>query len=119
MRYELFIALRHIIARKRQTILSVAAIGIAVMILMVSQAFMARFTKELYDKTVNNLPHVVILPREEDEYIHLYKNIVDMINDIDGVVASSPYLIGEASFNFRDNTKNAVLKGIIPCRKTM
>ncbi|WP_407355542.1 ABC transporter permease [Methanolobus sp. WCC5] len=117
MRYELFIAIRHIRARKRQTILSVAAIGIAVMILMVSQAFMAGFTQELYDKTVNNLPHVVVSPRENDEYIHLYKNIVGKISDIDGVVASSPYLIGEASFKSRDNTKNAVLKGIIPSQE--
>ncbi len=114
MRYELFIALRHIKARKRQTILSIAAIGIAVMILMVSQSFMAGFTQELYDKTVDNLPHVVVSPQEGEEYIHLYKNIVNKINNIDGVIASSPYLTGEASFKFRDNTKNAVIKGIIP-----
>ncbi|WP_406660738.1 ABC transporter permease [Methanolobus sp. ZRKC3] len=114
MRYELFIALRHIKARKRQTILSVAAIGIAVMILMVSQSFMAGFTQELYDKTVDNLPHVVVSPKEQDEEIHLYKNIVLKINSIDGVVASSPYLIGEASFKFKDNTMNAAIKGIIP-----
>jgi lipoprotein-releasing system permease protein len=117
MRYELFIALRHIRARKRQTILSVAAIGIAVMILMVSQAFMAGFTQELYSKTVYNLPHVVVSPQDGDDYIHLYKNIVDKINNIDGVIASSPYLVGEASFKFKDNTKNAALKGIMPSRE--
>ena len=117
MRYELFIALRHIKARRRQTILSVAAIGIAVMILMVSQSFMAGFTQELYNKTINNLPHVVVSPEDGEDYIYLYKNIVEKINDIDGVVASSPYLIGEASFKFRDNTKNAALKGIIPSQE--
>lgn len=117
MRYELFIALRHIKARRRQTILSVAAIAIAVMILMVSQSFMAGFTQELYSKTVNNLPHVVVSPEDGEDYIYLYKNIVENINDIDGVVASSPYLIGEASFKFRDNTKNAALKGIIPSQE--
>ena len=117
MRYELFIALRHIKARRRQTILSVAAIGIAVMILMVSQSFMAGFTQELYSKTVHNLPHVVVSPEDGEDYIYLYKNIVEKINDIDGVVASSPYLIGEASFKFRDNTKNAALKGIIPSQE--
>lgn len=117
MRYELFIALRHIRSRKRQTILSVAAIGIAVMILMVSQAFMAGFTQELYSKTVNNLPHVVVSPQDGEDYVHLYKNIVDKINNIDGVVASSPYLTGEASFKFKDNTKNAALKGIIAPRE--
>ncbi|WP_406658234.1 ABC transporter permease [Methanolobus sp. ZRKC2] len=114
MRYELFIAIRHIEARKRQTILSIAAIGIAVMILMVSQAFMAGFTQELFDKTVANLPHVVVSPQEGDDYIHLYQNLVVRINSIEGVVASSPYLIGEASFSNRDNTKNAALKGVIP-----
>lgn len=117
MRYELFIALRHIIARKRQTILSVAAIGIAVMILMVSQAFMAGFTQELYSKTVDNLPHVVVSPQDGEDHIYLYKNIVDKINSIDGVVASSPYLTGEASFKYKDNTKNAVLKGILPAEE--
>ena len=117
MHYELFIALRHIRARKRQTILSVAAIGIAVMILMVSQAFMAGFTQELYDKTVDNLPHVVVSPKENEEEIHLYNNIVLKIASIDGVAASSPYLVGEASFKFKDNTKNAALKGIIAERE--
>jgi lipoprotein-releasing system permease protein len=117
MRYELFIALRHIRARKRQTILSVAAIGIAVMILMVSQSFMAGFTQELYSKTVENLPHVVVSPQDGEDYVHLYKNIVDKINNIDGVVASSPYLTGEASFKFKDNTKNAAIKGIIASRE--
>lgn len=114
MRYELFIAIRHIVARKRQTILSVAAIGLAVMILLVSQAFMAGFTQELYDKTVANLPHVTVSPQEGDDYIHLYQNIVTKINRMDEVVASSPYLVGEASFEFRDNTNNAALKGVIP-----
>lgn len=114
MQYELFIALRHIKARKRQTILSVAAIGIAVMILMVSQAFMAGFTQEIYATTVANLPHVVVSPQQGDEYIHLYRNIVQEVNNIDGVMASSPYLIGEASLRHRDRTANAVIKGVIP-----
>lgn len=114
MRLELFIALRHISSRKRQTLLSVAAIGIAVMILMVSQAFMAGFTQELYGTTVDQLPHVVVTPQEDEEYIHLYKNIVSNINDMDGVVAASPYLIGEASFKFKDKSRNAIIKGVVP-----
>jgi lipoprotein-releasing system permease protein len=94
--------------------LSVAAIGIAVMILMVSQAFMVGFTQQIYDTTVANLPHVVVSPQEDDDYIHLYGNIVREINGMEGVVASSPYLAGEASFRYRDKTANAALKGVIP-----
>lgn len=94
--------------------LSVAAIGIAVMILMVSQAFMAGFTQELYGTTVDQLPHIVVTPQENEEYIHLYKNIVTNINAMDGVVAASPYLVGEASFKFKDKSRNAIIKGVVP-----
>ena len=94
--------------------MSVAAIGIAVMILMVSQAFMAGFTQELYSTTVDKLPQVVVTPQKNENYIHLYKNIVTNINSMDGVVAASPYLAGEASFKFKDKSLNALIKGIIP-----
>ena len=64
MRYELFISLRQIRARRFQTILSVGAIALAVMILTVSQALMVGFTDELYDTTVDKLPHVLVSPKE-------------------------------------------------------
>jgi len=47
MRYEFFISLRQIRARKFQTLLSVGAIALAVMVLTVSQALMVGFTDEL------------------------------------------------------------------------
>lgn len=64
MRYEFFISLRQIRARRFQTILSVGAIALAVMILTVSQALMVGFTGELYDTTVNKLSHVLVSPRK-------------------------------------------------------
>lgn len=117
MRYELFIAIRYIISRRRQTVLSIAAIGIAVMILIVSQAFMAGFTQELFSKTVNELPHVTVSPQEGDEHINLYRSLISEIRNIDGVVATSPYLSGEASFRFKDETQNGILKGIVPSQE--
>jgi len=114
VRLELFIALRHIRTRKRQSLLSIAAIGIAVMILMVSQAFMAGFTHELYSTTVDQLPHVVVTPQKNEQYIHLYKNIVADMNSMEGVVAASPYLMAEASFSFKGKSSNVLIKGVIP-----
>lgn len=73
MRYELFISLRQIRARKFQTILSVGAIALAVMVLTVSQALMVGFTGELYNTTVNKLPHVSVSPKEGEDYIYLYR----------------------------------------------
>lgn len=77
MRYELFIALRQIRARKFQTILSVGAIALAVMVLTVSQAVMVGFTGELYNTTVNKLPHVSVSPQEGEDYIYLYRTLIE------------------------------------------
>lgn len=117
MRYELFIALRQIRSRKFQTILSVGAIALAVMVLTVSQAFMVGFTGELYNTTVNKLPHVSVSPQEGEDYIYLYRTLVDNTSKIEGVSAVSPFLTGKASFRFKTNSLNAELKGILPLQE--
>ncbi|WP_135605575.1 ABC transporter permease [Methanococcoides sp. NM1] len=117
MSYELFIAVRHIKSKRRQTLLSIIAIAIAVMVLSVSQAIMVGFTDELYDKTIDQLPHVTISPEEDEEYIHLHNNVLKDILNIEGVVAASPYLIGTATFSNDELSRNAILKGIDPAEE--
>lgn len=114
MRYEFFIALRQIKARKFQTFLSVGAIALAVMILTVSQALMVGFTGELYNTTVNKLPHVSVTPQEGEDYIHLYRTVIGEILSIEGVTSASPFLTGKASFKFKTNSRNVELRGVIP-----
>lgn len=117
MRYELFISLRQIRARKFQTILSVGAIALAVMVLTVSQALMVGFTGELYNTTVNKLPHVSVSPQEGEDHIYLYRTLIDEIGKIKGVSAVSPFLTGKASFMFKTNSLNAELKGVLPSQE--
>lgn len=117
MRYELFISFRQIRARKFQTILSVGAIALAVMVLTVSQALMVGFTGELYNTTVNKLPHVSVSPQEGEDYIYLHRTLIDEIGKIKGVSAVSPFLTGKASFRFKTNSLNAELKGVLPSQE--
>ncbi len=114
MHYELFIALRQIRARKFQTFLSVGAIALAVMVLTFSQALMVGWTGELYNTTVNKLPHVSVSPQEGEDYIYLYRTLMERIGSIEGVTAVSPFLTGQASFRFKDNSLNSELKGVVP-----
>jgi lipoprotein-releasing system permease protein len=111
--YELFIAIRHLTSRRRQTIFSVLAIGLAVMILVISQASMVGFTQEFYAKTVDKMPHVTIEPKPDEDYIHLYRNLVEDIRGIDGVVGVSPVLLGQATFDHKDSSKNVIMQGIL------
>ena len=110
--YELFIALRHLTSRRRQTIFSVLAVGLAVMLLAWSQAMMVGFTEEMYSKTVDRMAHVTVEPQEDEDYTHLYHKLTEDIRAIDGVVGVSPVLAGPATFEYKDKNKNIVLQGI-------
>lgn len=114
MQYELFFAIRQIRARKFQTLLSVGAIALAVMVLTVSQAFMVGFTQELYDTSVNKLPHVSVSPQEGEDYIYLSRSLIGEISKIESINATSPFLTGEASLRSKENSSNAELKGVFP-----
>ncbi|CAD6492690.1 MAG: FtsX-like permease family protein [Candidatus Argoarchaeum ethanivorans] len=111
--YELFIAIRHLRSRRRQTILSILGIGLAVMILMVSQASMVGFTEELYKKTVDNMPHVTVEPKSDEDYIYLYRSLADNIREIEGVTGASPVLSGPATFAYKDTSRNVIMRGIL------
>lgn len=111
--FEFFIAVRHLSSRRRQTILSVLAIGFAVMTLMVSQAMMVGFTQELYDKTVDKMPHVTVKPKSGEDYIYLYQDISEKIGKVEGVKGVSPVFAGQATFKYKDLSRNIRLQGIL------
>ncbi|MCQ1534964.1 ABC transporter permease [Methanosarcina sp. KYL-1] len=117
MRYELLIALRQLRARKFQTLLSVGAIALAVMILTVSHSLLLGVTGEIYNITVDKLPHVSVSPEEGEDYIYLYGTLVGRIGSIEGVTAVSPFLTGQASFRFKDNSLNCELRGVVPSQE--
>ena len=109
-----FIAVRHITTRKRQTILSVLAIGVAVAAVLVFISLQDGFQEMLFNIVVEDLSHVTVTPKEGDDYIYLYKNLMDRIWSIPGVVAVSPGLGTTATFTHKDNVENVAMSGVIP-----
>ena len=83
------------------------------MILMVSQASMVGFTEELYKKTVDNMPHVTVEPKSDEDYIYLYRSLADNIREIEGVTGASPVLSGPATFAYKDTSRNVIMRGIL------
>ncbi|MBW6518655.1 MAG: ABC transporter permease [ANME-2 cluster archaeon] len=84
----------------------------AVFMLMWTQALMVGFTNEMYEKTVDRMAHVTVEPKDGEDYIHLYRKLVEDIDSIDGVVAVSPVLTGPATFENKGKNKNVVIQGI-------
>ena len=112
--FELTVAIRHIIYRKRGTILSIAAIALAVSISLVSIFMMDGFRNMLFDIIIEDLPHVTVSPKEGEDYIYLYHSLTDRIWDIPGVVAVSASLGTSATFTYKENVENVGMSGVNP-----
>lgn len=112
--FETSIAMRHIITRRRQTILSVMAVALAVSISIIFTSLVNGQQHILTGLVEEKLPHVTIDPNPEDDYIQLYKSLLDRIAHLTGVKSSAASLSTTATLSRKDKTKNALLKGSNP-----
>jgi lipoprotein-releasing system permease protein len=112
--FELFVAIRHVISRRRQTLLSVTAVALAVSISLVFTS-LGNGTQELLTEIVEEkLPHVRISPAEGEKQIHLYRGLLERVGAIEGVSSASATLSAEATISFKEKRRNALLRGVDP-----
>ncbi|MDG6243317.1 MAG: ABC transporter permease [Methanolobus sp.] len=113
--YELRIALRHISALRRLTFFAVFAVALAIAVIVVLMSLMSGFTDELISSTVENSPHIVVSSSDKrEDYVYFYNHYSEQISMIDGVVAVSPVLTGQAAISYRDKAEGMDLNGIDP-----
>lgn len=108
------IAMRHVVRRRRQTILSILAVALAVSISVIFTALITGQQQILTDLVDEKLPHVVVEPKEGEDFIHLYHNLQDKINSQPGIRSAAISLSSPATLSRKDKTKNALLKGSNP-----
>lgn len=113
--YELKIALRQVLSRKKQTLFAILAVALAVAVITVMMAMLSGFQGELVASSIENNPHIVISPQdEEEEFIHLYIYNSALISEREGVTAVSPKYLGQAALEYRDNAEGVSLQGVDP-----
>jgi lipoprotein-releasing system permease protein len=112
--YELKIALRQVLSRKRQTFFAILAVALAVSVITVMMAMLSGFQGELIKSSIENSPHIVINPQTEGNFIHLYRYTSTQIAEKEGVVAVSPKYLGQAALKYRNNAEGISLQEIEP-----
>ena len=112
--FELDVATRHIRSRRRQTLFSIIAVSLAVGIIIIFMSMMGGYTSILIDSTTENQAHITIMPKEAEDYIHLYHGLENYIYDLEGIVAVSSYFQGEAALQYKHNAEGVLLYGINP-----
>ncbi len=112
--FELSVVYRHITYRKWRTFLSVGAVALAVAISIVFISIQNGFSDFLFDIVFRFLPHITVSPLEGENYIHLYRGIIDTSWTLPGVVGVSPSLAATATLAYKDQSDNVAMIGIDP-----
>ncbi|MCD6487478.1 MAG: lipoprotein-releasing ABC transporter permease subunit [Syntrophobacterales bacterium] len=116
MSYELFIGLRYLRAKRKQTFISantfisVAGIFLGVAALIIVLAVMNGFEIELRDKILGINSHIVLM--EYTGGMEDHEEIMKKIESVDGVVASTPFIYGQIMIKNRGRVTGAVLRGM-------
>jgi lipoprotein-releasing system permease protein len=144
MRTILFIALRHLVTRKRQTTVAVAGMAISVVVLVAMTGLMMGFETKFFGETLKVSPHITVTdeelsppdpvarrvlgrnsvamlhherPAERPQKIKKPREVVMAGTALPGVVAGAQQLVGQAILAYADKTYPVELRGIEPERQ--
>ena len=118
MRYELFISLRYLKAKRKQifisviTFLSMAGVGLGVTALVVVLSVMGGFEDDLKNKILGTNAHLVI--QQHGGSIRDYPEVIQKVKGVSGVVAATPFIFTQAMITSENNVYGIVLRGIDP-----
>jgi lipoprotein-releasing system permease protein len=120
MKYELFIGLRYLRARRREgfisliTVISVLGVMIGVMTLNVVMAVMTGFEETLRDRLLGINAHVALV--KSGDQLRDYEKLVEQVRQTKGVVAASPSIYGQVMLTSGPRVSGVVVRGIDPDR---
>jgi len=120
MKYELFISLRYLQARRRETfislitIISVLGVMIGVMTLNVVMAVMSGFEETLRDRLLGINAHIALV--RSGEPLRDYERILGELTKEPGVVAASPTIYGQVMVTSGSRVSGVVVRGVDPDR---
>ena len=116
--YELFISLRYLKAKRKQTFISIITfisilgVMLGVMALIVVLAVMNGFEHELREKILGTNAHILLL--RYGGGIEDYFEVVNRVEKVPGVRAAAPFIYAQVMLSSKGGVAGAVLRGIDP-----
>jgi len=120
MSYEFWIAFRYLISKRKEkfisiiSLISIMGVAVGVTALIVVLAVMSGFDNDLREKIIGTNSHIII---EKEGGISNYDSLVNEINKMPHVMASSPFLNGQALIRQDEQVLGVILRGIDPARE--
>jgi len=120
MNYELFIGLRYLRARRRETfislitVISIFGVMLAVMTLNVVMSVMSGFEETLRDRLLGINAHIALV--RSGEPLREYERLLAEMSKEPGVVAASPTIYGQVMITSGSRVSGVVVRGVDPDR---
>jgi len=117
VRWELFVGLRYLRARRRSflsliSFISLLGVTIGVATLDIVLAVMTGFEQDLRDKILGMNPHVVVVSYAGP--VPADPTLVEKVRGVDGVAAAAPFVYGQAMLAVGRSASGVVVRGIDP-----
>jgi lipoprotein-releasing system permease protein len=118
MRYEFFIGLRYLRAKRKSifisviTALSIAGVSLGAMALIVVLSVMRGFEDDMKTKILGTNAHIIIL--QQGAAMRHYEEIRQKAQEMKGVVATTPFIFTQAMLTSENNVYGILLRGIDP-----
>jgi lipoprotein-releasing system permease protein len=118
MKYELFIGLRYLRGRRRETfislitVISILGVMLGVMTLIVVMAVMTGFEETLRDRLLGINAHVTVI--KPGDTLTGYQGLMDKIAGEPGVVAAAPSVLGQVMVTSGNRVSGVVVRGLDP-----
>jgi lipoprotein-releasing system permease protein len=117
MSWELFVALRYLRARRRQTavsvitVIAIAGIAVGVAALILAQALARGFREEVQEKILSGTAHLNLL-RSNNSSMENYRELTAIIQKIPGIRSASATIYTPVILSSGERQEQAILKGL-------
>jgi lipoprotein-releasing system permease protein len=120
MRFELFVALRYLLAKREQAFISVisviaiAGVALGVASLIVVMGVMNGFATDLREKIMGVNAHVMAVGLGSGNLMQSTPELMDKVQSVPGVTKVMPFIYSEVMISGRHGAKGLVLRGVDP-----
>ncbi|HXG17564.1 MAG TPA: lipoprotein-releasing ABC transporter permease subunit [Methylomirabilota bacterium] len=118
MRYELFISLRYLRAKRREafisliTVISTFGVLLGVMTLNIVLSVMTGFEEDLRSRILGFNPHIIVTSMSGA--FNEYQPAVETIRQVPGVAAAAPFIYSQVMVSSRQSVSGVLVRGLEP-----
>lgn len=110
---EFFIAFRHIVERKFQSIFSILGVAIAVTVFIVSMTISNGLNKNMINSLLTMSPHILV-KNKKSKFFDNYEGTVENVKKIKGIKAVIPQMNSQSILKGNGLAKGVLADGISP-----